>query len=188
MRRHICLLSNVGSALRRDWGEAVSWDRGVKLLLQLETTIPSLPIPNPVHRCIHDLDRDPDLDLSPPFLIPNWRAYAPSYSLKPPLFSQFFDHDQDHDHDHDDLLRAPSWILFPFSIPCHAVVLRRRRMCLSPSLSIKIRIKVYWRTEMSALRYSSSLSSPSLCASLLPPPARRRADALVLPTPPQGRE
>ena len=26
------------------------------------------------------------------------------------------------------------------------------------------------------------------CASHLPPPARRRADALVLPTPPQGRE
>ncbi len=26
--RHICLLSNVGAALCRDWGEAVSWDRG----------------------------------------------------------------------------------------------------------------------------------------------------------------
>ena len=54
-------------------------------------------------------------------------------------------------------------------------------------IRITIRIIVYWRTGMSALRYSSSLSSPSLCASLLPPPARRRADALVLPTPPQGR-
>ena len=32
------------------------------------------------------------------------------------FFDQDQDQDQDHDHDHDDLLRAPSWILFPFSL------------------------------------------------------------------------
>ena len=63
------LLSNVGAALRRDPTKQLHSNRGVKPLLQLETTIPSLLIPNPVHHCIHDRDRDPDL--SPQFLIPN---------------------------------------------------------------------------------------------------------------------
>ena len=34
VRRHICLLSTVGGGLSPDCGEALPWDRGVKLLLQ----------------------------------------------------------------------------------------------------------------------------------------------------------
>ena len=42
MRRHICLLSVVGAALRRDPTKQPHPNRGINPLLQLNTTIPSL--------------------------------------------------------------------------------------------------------------------------------------------------